>query len=145
MAGCLVLAGICFLTGTVVANSWLPAAAISKFAFGHYGARLVNAVLAVTLMMIAHRASHLYDHSNDTVGYRLLIVESLLNVIGTVIEAWLWVTLWGLVAALGLLAFAVLMCVLRPYGLALMFLWNVAVDIVRIVRGKPARPSPPFH
>ena len=101
-------------------------------------------------MMIAHRATHLYDHSNDALGHRLLTVESLLNVIGTVIgtviEAFLWVTLWGLVATLGFLAFVVLMCVLRPYGLALIFLWNVAVDIVRIVRdNRPARSSLPSH
>lgn len=88
---------------------------------------------------IADRTAHLYDHSDYATGHRPLTVELLLNVIGTLIDAWLWVALWGLIAALGFLAFAVLMCVLRPYGPALVFLWNVAVDIVQIVRGTPAR------
>ena len=50
VAGCLVLALICSLTGTVAAKSRLPTATITKFAFGRHGARVVNAVLAVTLI-----------------------------------------------------------------------------------------------
>ena len=93
-------------------------------------------------ILIADRTTHLYDHRNDAVGHYLLTLETLLNAIGTVIDAWLWIGLWGFVAALGFLAFAVLMCVLRPFGLVLAFIWNVAMDIVRIVRDTPRR-SPP--
>ena len=50
VAGCLVLALICSLTGTVAAKSRLPTATITKFAFGRHGAMVVNAVLAVTLI-----------------------------------------------------------------------------------------------
>ena len=50
IAGCAVLALICALTGTVAATSRLPTATITKFAFGRDGAKVVNAVLAVTLI-----------------------------------------------------------------------------------------------
>ena len=50
VGGCLVLALICSLTGTVAARSRLPTATITKFAFGRHGARIVNMVLAVTLI-----------------------------------------------------------------------------------------------
>ncbi len=50
IAGCTVLGIICSLTGTVAARSRLPTAAITRFAFGYLGAKIVNAMLAVTLI-----------------------------------------------------------------------------------------------
>ena len=50
IAGCVVLAFICSLTGTVAAKSRLPTATITKFAFGSLGAKFVNSVLAITLI-----------------------------------------------------------------------------------------------
>ncbi len=73
------------------------------------------------------------------------MLETLSNALGAVVDALLWIGLWGFVAALSFLAFAALMCLLRPFGLVLAFMWNVAVDIVRIVRDTPARSSPPGH
>ena len=50
VCGCLLLAGLCALTGSVAARSRLPTAIITQFAFGRYGAMLVNLVLAITLI-----------------------------------------------------------------------------------------------
>ena len=50
IAGCVVLAFICSLTSTVAAKSRLPTATITKFAFGRFGAKFVNSVLAITLI-----------------------------------------------------------------------------------------------
>lgn len=65
------------------------------------------------------------------------MLEVVTNILSGALDAMLWVALWGFVAALAFLAFAVLLFLLRPFGLVLAFMWNVAVDIVRIVRGQP--------
>lgn len=48
--GCMILTCICSLTGLVAARSRLPTAVITQFAFGRSGARVVNLVLAITLI-----------------------------------------------------------------------------------------------
>lgn len=50
VGGCALLAGLCSMTGTVAARCRLPTAVITQFAFGRYGAKLVNLALAVTLI-----------------------------------------------------------------------------------------------
>lgn len=50
IGGCLVLAALCSLTGTVAAKSRLPTAVITQFAFGRVGAKMVNLILAITLI-----------------------------------------------------------------------------------------------
>ena len=50
IGGCAVLAMLCGLTGTVAAKVRLPTAVITQFAFGRQGARVVNLVLAGTLV-----------------------------------------------------------------------------------------------
>lgn len=61
------------------------------------------------------------------------MLDTLLILFEAVIDALLWIALWVFVAALGFLAFTILLCLLRPFGLALAFMWNVAADIVPIV------------
>ena len=48
--GCLILACMCALTALVAARSRLPTAVITQFAFGKSGAKVVNLVLAATLI-----------------------------------------------------------------------------------------------
>ena len=73
------------------------------------------------------------------------MLEVLANIIDAIVWAAMWASFWFLIAALCVLALAGLACLLRPFGLVLAFIWNVAADIVRIVRDTPARSSPPGH
>ena len=70
------------------------------------------------------------------------MLEALLNIIDAIAWAAMWGGFWFLVAALGVLAFAGLACLFRPFGLVLAFMWNVGADIVRIVRDTPSPPPP---
>lgn len=66
----------------------------------------------------------------------------LLNIIDAIAWAAMWAGFWLLIASLGVLALAGLACLFRPFGRVLAFMWNVAVDIVRIVRDTPSPPPP---
>lgn len=116
LAGCLLLAGLCALTGTVAARSRLPTAVITQFAFGRRGAKIVNLVLATTL-----------------IGWFAVTVELFADSLGEVISQTLDISLGH---APLMLAGGAAMVVTTVYGfgaLALLSKWAVPVMILVLI------------
>ncbi len=70
------------------------------------------------------------------------MLEVLLNIIDAIVWGVIWTSLWFLIAALCILAFAGLAYLLRPFGLVLAFIWNVGAELWRMHQARRTRSSP---